>query len=65
MSIVRGAHARLRIFLVTLLGQDNPTALDRRYINPDLLEIEMELEEYSFRYWGFKAYLPDLIIFCV
>ena len=61
MAMVQGAHARLRVVLFTLLGQDYPTALAMRDINAELLEREEELEEYNRRDQGLKTRLPASI----
>ena len=47
LSIARGAHAQLRVVIVTLLGKEHRTALTMRDINKELLDNEMELEEYN------------------
>ena len=44
LAIARGSHTRLGVVLVTLLGQDHLTVLAMRYINEELLEMEMKLE---------------------
>ena len=61
MTMARGDHARLRVVLFTLLGQDHPTALPTRDINSELLERETELEEYNPFDRGLKAHLPASI----
>ena len=44
MDMARGAHTRMSVILVTLLGQDHLTVLAMQYINAELLERENELE---------------------
>ena len=44
MAMSCGAHAGMRVVLVTLLGKDHPTALAMQDINAELLERETELE---------------------
>ena len=61
MDMAREAHTQLRMVLVTLLGQDHPTALAMRDINTDILQRGAELEEYNPWDRGLKARLPDLI----
>ena len=38
IAMARGAHAWMRVVLVTLLGQEHPTVMDMRDINVELLE---------------------------
>ena len=37
LSMVQGAHMRIRLVLVTLLGQDHPTALAMRDLNEEVM----------------------------
>ena len=43
MSMEQGAHSQLRVVLITLLGQDHPSALSMKDINSELLERDTEL----------------------
>ena len=44
MTMVRGSHARLRVVLATLFGQDHPTVLATKDMNSEIMGREMELE---------------------
>ena len=61
LTMAQGAHERLRVVLITLLGQDHPTTLAMSDINADLLERETELEDYNPRDKGLEAFLPASI----
>ena len=61
LTMAQGDHAKLRVVLITLLGQDHPTTLAMSDINADLLEKETELEDYNPHDKGLESFLPDSI----
>ena len=40
LTMERGSHTRIRVFLVTLFGPDHPKALAMRDVNTDIMERE-------------------------
>ena len=65
MVIEQGPHARLRVVLVTLIGQEHPNTLATRDTNAEILEKDMELEEYNTCNQGLKNRLHTQITRCV
>ena len=61
MAMARGDHKRLRVVLVTLVGQEHPIALAMRDINAKLLERETNLEECNSCDRGVKDRIPAAI----
>ena len=51
----------MRVVLVTLFGPYHPIALEMRDVNTEIMEREMELEEYNPREQGLKARLTASI----
>ena len=58
LTMARGYHAHLRVVLVTLFLSDHPTALAMKWLNTEIVDSYMELEEYNPRDRGLKARLP-------
>ena len=61
LSMERGAHARLRVLLVTLFGPEHPTTLAIRDVNKEIMERETDMEEYNPRDWDLNVQLPESI----
>ena len=55
MHMALRAHTWLRVVLVTLFRPDHPTTLARKELNTEIIEREIELEEYNPRDRGLNC----------
>ena len=61
LSMAWGDHVRLRVFLFTLFIPYHSTTLTRRDVNTEIMERDIQLDEYNPRGRGLKLRLPASI----